>query len=522
MSKPGPLTQQASFRVGGSVLIFFLFLSAVVIWLSEQYRVEQWHKEIAVLTSRHASEVERAVDTALSSAYALAALVRHGRGEIREFSKVAGEMLPMYQGVSALELAPEGIISQIVPLSGNEKALGHNLMNNPQQYKEAILTRDTGELTLAGPFSLRQGGEGAVGRLAVFLPDATGIPTFWGLVCVLIRLPGIIEKTGLRDLVAQGYDYELWRVHPNTHDRHVFARSSENRQLIDPVEHNLNVPNAVWTLSISPRSGFGAPMVVTAKILAGLLVSLSFGALAWSLTELGIRRASLVSDRQKMELQAAYTASLERQVAERTQALRAAISEIENLARTDELTRLLNRRAFNEIFGYEINRAHREQRPIALCIVDVDLFKSYNDSHGHVAGDEVLRRVADCFIRSLKRSGDYVFRLGGEEFGLLLTGVNTADSCAELVEGVRAALERQAMPHQGNQCGVVTASFGLAFCQSITPDAVNLLLHEADLALYRAKAAGRNRVETTRMDCSTATAIPYPVEQERRALMLKL
>lgn len=286
-----------SLKTAGLTLLVSLLLAAWLVWISEQSRVDHWKQEATVLASHHASAVERAVDTALSSTYALAALVRHGRGEIPDFPIVAGEMLRLYHGAAALALAPEGVIRQMAPLAGNEKAIGHDLMKDPQRDKEALLARDTGKLTLAGPFNLVQGGMGAAGRFPVFLRNANGDATFWGLVTVLIRFPEVIDRTGLKDLPGQGYDYELWRIHPDTRERHVFARSAaDDKPLVDPVNQALSVPNATWTVSIAPRHGWGAPPGGLAwKVALALLVSLALAALAWALVELKARSADLTA-----------------------------------------------------------------------------------------------------------------------------------------------------------------------------------------------------------------------------------
>ena len=135
-------------------------------------------------------------------------------------------MLPLYPGVVALQLAPGGVIRQIVPLLGNEKALGHNLLQDPLRTKEAFLALDTGKLTLAGTFELLQGGQAMAGRLPVFLSDASGEPVFWGFVIALIRVQDIFKTSQLEQLVIQGLDFQLSRRHPDTREKQITAASS--------------------------------------------------------------------------------------------------------------------------------------------------------------------------------------------------------------------------------------------------------------------------------------------------------
>lgn len=135
-----------------AVLVFLLVLGLGIWFVSdtEENRIKERRADTALLASNHASAVQRVIENALSSTYALAALVRRDKGRVADFSTIAAEMLPLYQGVSALALAPDGIVSQIIPLQGNEKAIGHNLFKDPKRNKEVILARDTGKLTLGG------------------------------------------------------------------------------------------------------------------------------------------------------------------------------------------------------------------------------------------------------------------------------------------------------------------------------------------------------------------------------------
>lgn len=164
------------------------------------------------------------------------------------------------------------------------------------------------------------------------------------------------------------------------------------------------------------------------------------------------------------------------------------------LSGEDALTGLANRRRFDQALLQESARLARVGMPLALLMIDVDHFKTYNDRYGHPAGDECLRQVARVLQRHAKRPGDLVARYGGEEFAILLANTDHAGARA-LAEEVRSALIRLALPHQGNPAGIVTVSIGLHAVAA--PDehaAATRLVELADQALYAAKAAGRNRV----------------------------
>lgn len=181
---------------------------------------------------------------------------------------------------------------------------------------------------------------------------------------------------------------------------------------------------------------------------------------------------------------------LEQRVAERTQALENANQRLANLARTDDLTGLNNRRAFFELAEQEMARCMRYERPLTLIMLDVDHFKAINDTHGHAVGDAVLIHIAEV-LRESARISDIFARYGGEEF-VILAPETDREAAHNLAERIRSRLEQQPTIVNG-QDYPVTVSLGLAFLSN-HPNLEKLLL-EADRALYRAKANGRNRIE---------------------------
>lgn len=268
-----------------AALVFLLAASSAVVvvgrWELDRLRAER--ARVSDQTSDQAQAIQRHLERALSATYALAALVRQGHGAIAHFDGVANEMLPFYPGVSALALAPGGVVRQFVPLAGNEKAIGHDLLKDPARTREAFLARDTGQLTLAGPFNLIQGGLGAAGRLPVFLDDGQN-RSFWGFAIVLLRFPEALDPGRLHGLVERGFAYRLWRLHPDSGQRQVIAESSPTA-LIDPVERTLDVPNATWTLSVAPVRGWSDPFGLALKAGLGLLFGLLLAHLAKLLVE---------------------------------------------------------------------------------------------------------------------------------------------------------------------------------------------------------------------------------------------
>jgi diguanylate cyclase (GGDEF)-like protein len=184
---------------------------------------------------------------------------------------------------------------------------------------------------------------------------------------------------------------------------------------------------------------------------------------------------------------------LEARVLERTAALEAANRQLERMSQTDGLTGLANRRHFDAVLAGEWTRAQRVGQPLGLGLLDVDLFKAYNDGVGHVAGDDCLRQIAAVLGECIgRRSGELVARYGGEEFAFIVPGADAARMQA-LGDRILAALRERALPHPASPTGHVTASIGLAAEVPGPGRRPELLVQAADEALYAAKAAGRNR-----------------------------
>jgi two-component system chemotaxis family response regulator WspR len=168
--------------------------------------------------------------------------------------------------------------------------------------------------------------------------------------------------------------------------------------------------------------------------------------------------------------------------------------ELLRLTNTDGLTGIANRRYFDDYLDVEWRRAKREQVEMSMLLIDVDNFKSYNDTYGHVAGDEILRRIAAEIQTICRRPADLAARFGGEEFAVILP--ETAEEGVGLLgEMLRHAVEKLAIPHSASSTGdKVTVSGGGATLIPSEGEAPARLIELADRRLYRAKQQGRNRM----------------------------
>jgi two-component system cell cycle response regulator len=278
-----------------------------------------------------------------------------------------------------------------------------------------------------------------------------------------------------------------------------FAAGSLVRQAIERREPVLaQVPDPVddeWLLDLLPGLHH---VVVVPFVLEDQLV----GALAF---EYGTRRGRGRVRRVERRL----VATAQQAAAQAAMALGRAIllARLRTAAETDGLTEVANRRMFDSTLERQAAQTRRTGDSFAVALVDLDFFKSLNDQHGHLVGDDVLRRAARA-IRETCREGDLAARYGGEEFAVIFTHV-TADQAAVAAERVRTAIQAVGGPV------TVTASVGVATFPDHAEDARDLVA-QADAALYLAKSSGRNRVVVAALGDEKPRMVPRPRAAEAR------
>ncbi len=305
------LKTTSSLTIAFATLLGALALSAGVVIHTEQQRVQLMRADTAVLAKEYANTIAGTIDRALSATYALAALVQQGQGRISDFYEIGKAMLPHYPGVDALFLAPDGVIRDGVPFAGHEQVIGLDLLSDPRRGPDARLARDTDRLTLSSPYNLVQGQTGIVGRHPVFLDDAQGNPAFWGFTIARLPLPDALAPSGLSQLVKRGIAYRLWTIKASTGEHQIIDSSPV--EPVSPVDAQIEVPNATWTLSLSPIDGWGDPFGLGVRAGLGLLFSLLLATLA-----------KLLADARTQEARLAV------EVAERTTELRAREADLQH------------------------------------------------------------------------------------------------------------------------------------------------------------------------------------------------
>lgn len=381
----------------------------------------------------------------------LAALIRQGNGYIEDFDAIAA-LIVDDPSISNILIAPDGIVTSVFSTHDDVSSMiGHNFFDESSGNIEAIKALEMGELVMAGPFMAVQGHMILAGRLPVFLD--TERTNLWGLVSVTLRFPEALDNAELSRLRIQGYEYELWRINPDTGERQILDSNIQDASAdARYVEERIQFLNANWHLRLlTTRSWYNYPEVII-LIIAGFFVSLLVLFIAQNNFRLKQTRA-----------------------------------ELDILAKTDPLTGVYNRRYFADIVQTDIKRSNRFNEKCYIILIDADHFKNVNDTYGHLTGDKVLIELARR-MKEIIRPYDLLARYGGEEFIIYMPNSNQ-DGIAAATERLRLRICEHSFKFADANLDI-SASFGVA----VIDDSIEKAIKNADDALYKAKEEGRNRV----------------------------
>lgn len=441
------------------IVLFFVFfilsiiISIFIIVRMENDRIIIARAKASQVAGSHVSSIESVINNNLSVNHSLAMLIYEGgEGRIDKLEELGEQILNLYPNIYNISLAPNGIIQDILPLEGNKEAIGHDLFKDNRRSTEAMDTKESGVLTVAGPFELIQGGYSIVGRLPVFLSDEKGNQEFWGFTCVAMLIDDILNEAEIEGLEKNGYDYELWKINPDTNEKEII--SSSKSQVIEGEEEKVILPNGEWILGISPIGGWKNKKWIIINIIVALLTSGFVSIFFWMVAKLRISKLDL-----------------------------------EKIAFLDGLTGLPNRRLFFDRLNQAIGHSNREGTLLAVCYMDLDGFKDINDSLGHKAGDQVLMEISRRY-RNILRKTDTVSRLGGDEFAVLIPYLKDKEECIEILERIQSTTMEPIIFEEHSIKLSISIGVAMFPCGSCNDDD---LLRNADLALYKVKEEGKGQ-----------------------------
>lgn len=443
--------------------ILFVVLMCLSLWFIElttkiaKKEKQQLVNQVAII---QASGLEKILHTALTASTQMLAIeLKQNEGNFNHFEQYAQEILLFSSVISNLQLAPNGVVQKIYPLQGHEKAIGHNLLNDDSRRKEAFLAARSNKLTLAGPFTLKQGGEAIVARRPVNINTQNG-DVFWGFASALIMLDDLINESALTTLKNKQLYFQLSRLHPDTGKNDIFRGQPIAESWLSS-SVTIKVPNTEWALTIGLDPNTHGFSSITFKLLLALIICslLSYCFFYYAMLPQKLQKAIDLKTEQ-----------------------------LHHLANTDMLTGLDNRRKFNKRLNEIIIEVEDSNISYTLFYFDVDNFKEINDRFGHFVGDQVLKEISHR-LNTHFAYADTITRISGDEFALL-TACQSESQVNETAKKLISQLS--ASWNYLNQTINLSVSMGVVQIP-LDCDSSDLIMKNVDFAMYQAKHNGRNQ-----------------------------
>ncbi|SIO37952.1 diguanylate cyclase domain-containing protein [Salinivibrio sp. ES.052] len=359
------------------------------------------------------------------------------------WDSVAQKLLDKADYVRNVGLAPDNIISHVYPLEGNQAAIGLDFRTRPDQYRTVLKARNLGDVYIAGPINLVQGGQAIIARFPIF-SSPTESTDYWGGVSIVIDHIKMFAEVGLYDLV----DANVAIKNSQTLDYFYGSQSTiADADFMVPI----SLPNGEWSLSVEYTLK-QSPEIVRLGIMI-YAISAGIFIVIYGLILL-FYRSFLIAKKQAL---------------------------------VDELTQLPNRRFAIEKLD---SLTQEKKESFALLNIDLNDFKKVNDAYGHEAGDTLLSHVASALNKST-RSSDLVARMGGDEFIVALRDVHPND-VGKVVNSLQKTVEASACRWQRYHI-YPSLSIGCALFNHQSPRDLDELMAAADQDMYRAKSSNQKQ-----------------------------
>lgn len=428
-------------------LIVFLLgmcLVGLIVYKTDAIEKEQKRTTAQLNATTYGERIKNEITNGIEITDTLQQILISENGEINYFDTISKNI--MSDSIESIQLAPNGVVTDIYPAEGNE-AGKIDLLHDKDRGEISCYARDNHTLITQGPFELKQGGYGIAVRNPVYLNDKNGQEYFWGFTIVILRVPDIFSDS-INALSDFSYKYKLSKTSSPWSDTYEVVYQSEGT-LTNPVSYDFTIGEENWKFEVMPVSGWRNAKLIAIVIGFFTSIVLVLSVLIW---------VWLTSKENKNKFQ--------------------------KLAHMDSLTNIYNRYGFDELVEEMIAKNPNAHYVVALF--DIDDFKFINDIYGHVYGDRALKNLADSMKKSFP-SDALLGRNGGDEFCILLPN-RTYDDAKEQLQ--QFTMLPKIFSYKGNDYPFYI-SLGYAEYPTAASNRAQLM-RCADAALYEVKLHGKN------------------------------
>ena len=428
-------------------LIIFLLgicLVGLIVYKTDTHEKNQRHILAQLNATTYGERIKNEIADGIGITDTLEQILISENGEIHQFETIAGNL--MSDSIESVQLAPNGVVTDIYPAEGNE-AGKIDLLHDKDRKEISCYARDNHATITQGPFELKQGGYGIAVRNPVYLKDKSGQEYFWGFTIVILRVPDIFSDT-VSALSNFGYEYKILKTDTPWSDTYKVVYQSDG-QIDHPISYAFTVGDGTWKLEVTPKTGWRNNTLLI--IISGMFLTISL--LLSVLT-----RVWLVAKEHK--------------------------NKYKILARTDSLTNIYNRYGFDELAEKIISK--NPQTHFLAALLDIDDFKFINDIYGHSYGDKALKSLADS-MKAFFPSDALLGRNGGDEFCILLPNCTFKEADKQLQQFTKLP---KTFSYHGKELAFYI-SLGYAEYPTFAASP-SQLMRCADAALYEIKLHGKN------------------------------
>ena len=428
-------------------LIIFLLgicLVGLIVYKTDTHEKNQRHILAQLNATTYGDRIKNEIADGIGITDTLEQILISENGEIHQFETIAGNL--MSDSIESVQLAPNGVVTDIYPAEGNE-AGKIDLLHDKDRKEISCYARDNHATITQGPFELKQGGYGIAVRNPVYLKDKSGQEYFWGFTIVILRVPDIFSDT-VSALSNFGYEYKILKTDIPWSDTYKVVYQSDG-QIDHPVSYAFTVGDGTWKLEVTPKTGWRNNTLLI--IISGMFLTISL--LLSVLT-----RVWLIAKEHK--------------------------NKYKILARTDSLTNIYNRYGFDELAEKIISK--NPQTHFVAALLDIDDFKFINDIYGHSYGDKALKSLADG-MKAFFPSDALLGRNGGDEFCILLPNCTFKEADKQLQQFTKLP---KTFSYHGKELAFYI-SLGYAEYPTFAASP-SQLMRCADAALYEIKLHGKN------------------------------